>query len=78
MIPQGRLNDCKCGGHAFHRKINGKYQVYCHDCENTTRYWDKMKEAAKEWNTEVRYDALDLYDEADADIGDGENMYWGT
>lgn len=77
MIPQGRLNDCKCGGLAFHRKINRQYQVYCHECENTTRFWDTMAQAAKEWNTEVRYEALDL-DAADADIGDGENMYWGT
>jgi hypothetical protein len=79
MIPQRRLNDCKCGGHAFHRKINRRYQVYCHECENTTRFWDTMAEAAKEWNTETRYDALDIYyDTSDADIGDGENMYWGT
>jgi len=53
--------------------------VYCHECENTTRFWDTMAEAAKEWNTETRYDALDIYyDTSDADIGDGENMYWGT
>ena len=62
MIPQGRLNNCSCGGNAFQRKINGKYQVYCHDCENTTQFWDSIREAAKEWNTEVRYEALDLYD----------------
>ena len=68
MIPQGRLNDCKCGGHAFHRKINRQYQVYCHECENTTRFWDTMAKAAKEWNTEVRFEAVDL--------DDREEDYW--
>ena len=62
MIPQGRLNNCSCGGNAFQRKINGRYQVYCHECENTTQFWGSIREAAKEWNTEVRYEALDLYD----------------
>lgn len=76
MIPQSRLNDCKCGGLAFHRKINRQYQVYCHECENTTRFWDTMAQAAREWNTEVRYEALDLYDREegfwwrDSDEGD--------
>ena len=71
MIPQSRLNDCKCGGNAFQRKINGRYQVYCHSCENATQFYDNINEAVKEWNLEVRFEALDLYD-------DGENMYWGT
>lgn len=71
MIPQGRLNNCKCGGNAFHRKIGGRYQVYCHECENTTRFWDTSAEAAKEWNTEVRYEALDL------DLGiEDQDDYW--
>lgn len=78
MIPQSRLNDCKCGGHAFQREIDRRYQVYCHSCENATGFYDNINEAVKEWNTEVRFEALDLYDDASPDIGDGENMYWGT
>ena len=76
MIPQGRLNNCSCGGNAFQRKINGRYQVYCHECENTTQFWESIKEAAKEWNTEVRYEALDLgfydYDNDWYDVEEGD------
>ena len=71
MIPQGRLNNCSCGGNAFQRKINGRYQVYCHECENTTQFWESIREAAKEWNTEVKYEALDL----DAGIEDQEHAW---
>ena len=76
MIPQGRLNNCSCGGNAFQRKINGRYQVYCHDCENTTQFWESIREAAKEWNTEVRYEALDLYSEDDFDHGMNGSEWW--
>jgi len=76
MIPQSRLNDCKCGGHAFQRKIDRRYQVYCHSCENATSFYDNINEAVKEWNLEVRYEAMDLYREDDFDHGMNGSEWW--
>ena len=61
MIPQGKLVLCGCGGNAFQRKIGFKWEVYCHDCENTTGLKDSVKEAASLWNRSVAYEGEDLY-----------------
>lgn len=63
MIIQGKLRRCGCGGNAFQRKIGFEYEVYCHDCENTTGMKKTMADATRAWNTQVCFEGVSWDDE---------------
>lgn len=67
MIPRSRIRKCECHGNAFQRKINGRHEVYCSSCENTTGLLATAEAAIRTWNTQTSYEGVaidsdDYYD----------------
>lgn len=60
MIPRSRIRKCECGGWGFHRKINGRHEVYCSSCENTTGLLATAEAAIRTWNTQTSYEGVSI------------------